>query len=318
MKIFISTYPFGQYNQEPINILKQTGWEIKYNSLGRRLKENEVADMIIEVDGVIAGTEPYSKETLEKCKNLKVIARVGVGFDGIDFNICKQNKIIVTYTPESPADSVADLTIAQIINLLRGIFISNISVKDGKWERIMGKLIKEAKIGVLGAGRIGTRVINRLLSFDANLYVCDIDKILREKFEQLNIKWVNKDELFKICDVVTVHIPLNKENYHCIDFKELSSMKTGSFIINTSRGPIINEDALVSLLHNKHLGGAALDVFGKEPYSGPLSSFDNVILTAHIGASSRESRYLMELGAAEDCIRVLSGEKPKNVVPKNF
>ena len=305
-KILIATYPFGLCGRKPVEMLEQTGWDILYNSLGRRLSGNDVNNMIHDVDGIIAGTEPYTRFAVENANNLKIISRVGVGLDNIDFNICREKNIIITYTPEAPADGVADLTVSQIINLLRGILISDRSVRDGKWNRILGKLVSEVKIGVMGVGRIGGRVINRLKAFGGNnIYVCDI-----VKKDIGDVIWVSKEEMFKICDIVTVHIPLNKNNYHCVGFKEMSSMKSGSFIINTSRGPVIDETALESLLYNKHLGGAAIDVFEKEPYSGVLKEFDNVILTAHIGASAYRSRFMMEYEAVEDCIRVLNGMSP--------
>ena len=129
MDIFIATYPFGVTGEKPVKVLEETGWNLHYNSLGRRLKVNdsinEVRDMIVNMDGVLAGTEPYSRETIESCKNLKVISRVGIGLDNVDFEACKENGVIVTYTPEAPSNGVADLTVAQIINLLRGVHISN-------------------------------------------------------------------------------------------------------------------------------------------------------------------------------------------------
>lgn len=314
-KIFIATYPFGKCGNKPVNILTTTGWEIRYNPLGRRLKKDEVFIMIKNVDAVIAGTEPYSKETIEQCNSLKVISRVGVGLDNVDFEACQKKGVVLTYTPEAPADGVADLTISQIINLLRGIGISDRLIREGQWKRTLGKLVKEIKIGVLGVGRIGKRVINRLMPFEPNLYVCDINPDYNFGKDK-NIMWVSKKELFEICDMVTIHIPMNNINYHCVGSNELCNMKSGSFIINTSRGPIIDEKVLVSLLYNKHLGGAALDVFENEPNVGSLSEFDNVILTAHIGASAYMSRYLMELGAAEDCVRVLNKQKPLNKVTR--
>ena len=314
-KIFIATYPFGQCGDKPIKLLEETGWEIKHNPLGRRLKENEVKNMIRYCDGVIAGTEPYTKETIEKCKKLKIISRVGVGLDNVDFDACLEQNVILTYTPEAPADGVADLTISQIINLLRGVRISDNLIRKGQWKRTLGKLVKEVKIGVLGVGRIGKRVIKRLIPFEPQIYACDINPDY--DFGSNNgIKWVNKNELFKICDIITIHIPMNDKNRHCVGHTELGSMKQGSFIINTSRGHVIDEKALVSLLYNNYLGGAALDVFENEPDVGSLPTFDNVILTAHIGASAHESRYLMELGAVEDCIRVLCGKRPLNKVTK--
>ncbi len=310
-KILIATYPFGLCGEKPVSVLKKSGYDIVYNSLGRRLKENEVLDMIGDVDGVIAGTEPYKKEVIESAKKLKVISRVGVGLDSVDFDACKKNKVILTYTPEAPANGVADLTVAQIINLLRGILVSDRSVRGGMWKRYMGSLVSEKKIGILGVGRIGSGVIKRLKPFGLDvIFACD----LIPKIEIDDIIWMSKEDLFKNCDIVSIHIPMNERNYHCVGMKEMASMRQGSFIINTSRGPILNEKDLISLLHNKHLGGAALDVFENEPDVGSLKEFDNVILTAHIGASARRSRYLMELGAAEDCIRVLNGEESINQV----
>lgn len=314
-KVLIATYPFGQCGRLPIEILEKSGIYLKYNSLGRRLKGNEVEDMIEDVDGVIAGTEPYTYSTIEKAKNLKVIARVGVGLDNVDFEACKQKNIILTYTPEAPADGVADLAVAQIINLLRGIVISDKSIRNGMWNRFMGFLLAEKKIGILGVGRIGRRVIQRLQPFNTIIYACDIKKI--ENID--NVIWVDKQTLFSESDIISIHIPMNKENYHCVGMKEMSSMKEGSFLVNTSRGPVINEEALLNLLYSKHIAGAALDVFEKEPYIGPLTELNNVILTAHIGASSHQSRFNMELGAAEDCIRVLNREKPLyQVTDKTF
>ncbi len=313
-KILVATYPFGLCGEKPVNILRDSGCEIIYNSLGRRLKGNEVIDMIEDIDGVIAGTEPYSKEIIEKAKKLKVISRVGVGLDSVDFDVCKNNGVILTYTPEAPAEGVADLAVAQIVNLLRGIISSDKSIRNGIWERYMGSLVSEKKIGILGVGRIGSRVIKRLKSFGAKvIFACD----LFPKVEMDDIIWMSKEELFKNCDIVSIHIPMSKNNFHCVSMKEMSIMREGSFIINTSRGSIINEKDLISLLYNKHLGGAALDVFENEPDVGSLKEFDNVILTAHIGASARQSRYLMELGAAEDCVRILNGEKPVNQVTEH-
>jgi len=251
VKIFVATFPFGKSSKEPIELLEKTKWKIVYNSFGRRLKDNETEKIISEFDGIIAGTEPYTKKAIENAKNLKVISRVGVGLDNVDFQACLDNNIVLTYTPEAPADAVADLTIAQIINLLRGTFQSDREIRSGMWNRVMGRLISECKIGILGMGRIGKRVAKRLCAFDAEIYGCDLKPDL-EFGKKYHIIWKNKEELFKICDLITIHIPMSKKNLHCVGFKEMSSMKSGSFIVNTSRGPIIDENALYSLVLNKH------------------------------------------------------------------
>lgn len=312
--IFVATFPFGTVNPEPIRVLEKTGWKIIYNPLGRRLKDGEVIRYMQDVEGVVAGTEPYTSDLICQCEKLEVISRVGVGLDNIDFDACVKRGVKVTYTPDAPADAVADLSVAQVINLLRGITCSDKAIRGSLWHRHMGYLVKEVPIGILGVGRIGKRVIKRLNPFGPQMYACDLNPDL-DFGGRYNIKWVNKKELFETCKLVSIHVPLNSENHHCVDFNELSSMKKGSFLINTSRGPVLNEFALVSLIRNNHLAGAALDVFENEPYSGPLTGFDNVILTAHIGASASHSRYLMELGAAEDCVNILHGNAPNNIVP---
>lgn len=315
--IQVNTYPFSIYNEEPRLLMEKTGWEIRYNPYERRLKIDEVEDLIIDACGVIAGTEPYRKVALEKTRKLKVISRVGSGVDNVDLNVCKDLNIAVTYTPEAPADSVADLTVAQIINLLRKVYISDRTVREGLWNRVIGKLVSEVRIGVLGVGRIGKRVVRRLSAFGANIYGCDLAPDYQFG-EEYNIKWVSKEKLFEICDLTTIHIPMNPDNYHCVGFEEISRMKKGSLIVNTSRGQVIDESSLLSLLESRYIGGAALDVFDQEPYEGPLTKLDNVILTAHIGSSTTYGRYMMELEATQDCIRVLEGKEPNNPVKEYY
>ncbi|MBD3230898.1 MAG: hypothetical protein GF329_22155 [Candidatus Lokiarchaeota archaeon] len=317
-KIFVATYPFGVCDSKPKDILEEaSSVEIVYNSLGRRLKVGEVGKFLKGVHGVIAGTELYGENELSQADSLEVISRVGVGLDSINFIACKKHNVGVTYTPEAPSDGVADLAVGQMINLLRGIFISNKLIRKNIWHRTMGRLLSEVKIGILGVGRIGKRVIKRLYGFGVEVFACDINPDL-EFGKEYGVYWVSHEELFRICDIVSVHIPLNEENINCVNITDLTNMKEGSFIINTSRGPVVDENALEFVLENKHLGGAALDVFNKEPYNGPLTKFENIILTAHIGSSAHQSRYLMELGAATDCLNVLMGRKPDNPVPNEY
>lgn len=308
--IQITTYPFGICNPISREILEKTGWTIRYNPHNRRLKASEVKDIVMDANGIIAGTEPYTKEIVESCKNLKVISRVGVGFENVDLDVCNQRGIIVTYTPNAPVQGVAELTLGHILNLLRGIHVSDHSVRSVEWNRYIGLLVSEIKIGILGVGRIGSRVAQMLQPFSPQLYGCDLIPNI-EIGKKFNIQWVSKQDLFRICNLITIHVPLNEQNYHLVGFEEIKLMQPEeSFIVNLSRGPVVDEKALLYYLKNKHLAGAGLDVFENEPYTGELTKFDNVVLTAHIGASARHTRFLMELNAAEDCVRVLSGLKP--------
>jgi D-3-phosphoglycerate dehydrogenase len=309
----VMTHPFGASGDEPRRVLEQHGWEIRYNPYGRRLKANEVLDLVRDAQGLVAGTEKYTPEVMAAAQNLRVISRVGVGLDNIPFDICRERGIAVTYTPEAPADGAAELTVGHILNLVRKTHESDRSIREGAWNRYLGFLIREIKIGVLGVGRIGKRVVRLLSSFEPNLFGCDL--VPDTEFgKAYDLRWVSKEELFRTCHLVTIHVPLNSSNYHLVSSREIEAMPPGSYLVNLARGGIVDEPSLIEALTTEHLQGAAIDVFEDEPYEGPLTRFDNVILTAHMGASAHQSRYLMELGAAEDCVRVLSGESPVSPV----
>lgn len=311
MRIFIATHPFGKCGERPFELLEATGWEIVSNPYRRRLKAGDLGPLIQDVDAVIAGTERYTADILEHSRRLKVISRVGVGLDNIDLEACKTLGITVTYTPDAPSQAVADLTVANIINLSRHILSADRSVREGAWNRFMGLLVAEITIGIVGIGRIGKKVCQLLRPFNPKILACDL--VPDTAFgTRLGLKWVSKEELLSGSDLVTLHIPYNKQNHHYMDRKAIAMMKTGSYLINTSRGAVVDEESLIDGLLQKHLGGAALDVFENEPYDGVLTRLDNVILTAHMGASARGSRLLMELEAAEDCLRVLKGKKPEH------
>jgi len=310
-RILLATYPFGATGRKPLQLLEQTGWELVFNPYHRRLRAHDVMDLVQNIDGVVAGTEPYNSETLRNANRLQVISRVGIGLDGVDLRYCRDNNIRVTYTPDAPSQAVAELTVANILNLLRHIHQSDRSVRAGAWNRLMGRLVQETAIGVIGVGRIGSRVIRLLEPFHPTILANDTDPNVYGK-PMPSTKWCPTEDIMRMADIITLHIPMSTENYHFVDRSLIGQMKTGAFLINTSRGPIVDTRALIDALLQNHLGGAALDVYENEPYEGLLTELDNVVLTAHIAASARQSRYLMELGAAEDCIRVLNGEQPNN------
>jgi D-3-phosphoglycerate dehydrogenase / 2-oxoglutarate reductase len=314
-RILIATHPFGRCGRKPLEILKATGHELVFNPCGRRLKESDMVSILPDIDAIIAGTEPYRESLLRRMPRLKAIFRVGIGLDSVDLHVCRELGITVTYTPDAPSAAVAELTVANILNLARHIHVSDQSVREGAWNRLVGRLVREMTIGVVGVGRIGKRVIELLQSFAPNILACDI-KPDEEFGKKYNLVWCDKEKLFRESDLVTLHIPSNRQTRNYVDRDTIAMMKTDSFLINTSRGPVLDETGLLDALRQGHLAGAALDVFQKEPYEGPLAKLDNVILTAHIGASATECRYLMELGAAEDCVNWLTGLNPGNLVPE--
>lgn len=307
----VTTHPFGACGIRPRQVLEAGGFDVRYNPFGRRLKAHEVLDVVRDASVIVAGTEPYPPELLDQVSDLQAICRVGVGLDNLDLQYCRDRGIEVTYTPEAPADGVAELTLAHILSLLRFVHQSDRSVRQRAWNRYLGFLLREKRIGLLGVGRIGGRVARLLQAFGTMVLGCDVEPN-HSLGQEVQIEWVSMDALFAGCDLVSVHVPLTPANRMLVGPAQIDSMADGSFLVNTSRGGVVDEQAVLQALKSGKLAGAALDVFADEPYEGPLARQESVILTAHMGASAHQSRYLMELGAAEDCVRLLQGKAPRH------
>ena len=310
MKIFVGDESFAKYDSLGLNMLKDSGM----------LEEFICRD---DADGIIAGIEPYNEDVLKTIPNLRIISRMGVGYDNVDIDYCREHNIMVTYTPEAPAGSVAELTIAQMLNLIRSLPRNNEEVKKGWWNKYLGKKFSELTIGVIGVGRIGQRVIKRLQPFTPKeILAYDIDTLKVEKF------WIeggcaftdclNVETLIKDSDIITVHIPMSAGNKNYLNKNFFKAMKNGSYLINTSRGGILNEcDLYETLFHHSHkLAGVALDVFFEEPYNGPLIKFNNILMTPHVGSLTLEARIAMEIGAVNSCVNFLSHGDVINPVPE--
>jgi D-3-phosphoglycerate dehydrogenase len=247
---------------------------------------------------------------------VRVISRVGVGLDSVDLQAAREAGIVVTYTPQAPALAVAELTIGLILDLLRKISSMDRLVHSGKWHKYLGFRLRERTVGVAGVGRIGKRVIHLLHPFGCRILAHDIEP--DTTFGDIyRLEWADKETLLRESEIVTVHLPLTPLTFHWIDNTALAHARDGICLINAARGPIMDEAALIQGLECGHVAGLAIDVYAKEPYDGPLCNFDQVVLTCHMGAATHESRFEMELGAAEDCVRVLRVEKPLNPVPEN-
>ncbi|EMJ96545.1 phosphoglycerate dehydrogenase [Leptospira alstonii] len=321
-KIFISTYPFGNHDSEPLDLLNQTGWEITTNPLKRKLKSTEVAEIAKDVDGIIAGTEDLTP-LIEANPGLKFISRVGIGLDSVPLSLCKERKIRVSYTPDAVTKAVVELTIGLMVSITRYIPNADRELRKGNWSRFTGKRLGESVVGLIGLGRVGMNVLKILSSFSPKKILINdlIDKSTEVEriLSPLGIPFffVEKDEIYANSDVVSLHIPLTKYTKNLIDSKELKTFKKDSFLINTARGGIVNEAALYEALKNESIGGAAIDVFEEEPYKGNLRELENALLTQHMGSCSYDCRLLMERGAAEEIIRFFKGEPLRNEVPED-
>jgi D-3-phosphoglycerate dehydrogenase len=281
------------------------------------MKPEELGQLLSEgVEGLVAGTEPITRAVIEGAPRLRVIARVGVGLDNVDLKAAREAGIVVTYTPHAPALAVSELTVGLIIDLLRRITSADRSMRRGTWTKHLGLRLRERTIGVAGVGRIGKRVINLLKPFGCRILPHDSAPDYTFS-DMLGLQWVDKETLLHESDLISLHLPLTQKTFHWIDASALARMKSGACIINSARGPIIDESAVQSALTTGTLGGLAIDVYDKEPYDGPLRDFEQVVLTSHMGAATQESRFEMELEAARDCVRVLLVQKPLSPVPED-
>lgn len=315
-KVLITTVPFGDKNRLPLEMLEEAGIEYLINPLGKKMTEEELAEMVTDFDVIIAGTEPITRHVMEQGKNLKLISRVGIGLDNVDLMAAESLGIKVSYTPDAPAPAVAELTIGMMLTLLRSVHLSNIQMHNGNWHRYFGRRISEVTIGIIGLGRIGTRVLNRLQSFGTpRLLLNDVSQNV-EIDKKFKIEWVSKDTIYRESDVISLHLPLTAQTKNMIKFEHLKIMKPDAVIINLSRGGIINERDLYDIMKGGHLSGASIDVFENEPYSGKLSEIDRCILTAHMGSMSIDCRTRMEREATEEAIRFLTDKPQQGLVPE--
>lgn len=316
-KALITTVPFADKSKLPLELLEAAGIDYLINPLGRKLKEDELAEMVSDYDLLIAGTEPITEKVLKRANNLKLISRVGIGLDNVDLLSAENNDIKVCYTPDAPAPAVAELTIGLMLSLLRCVHVANAQMHRGEWCRHFGRRIPEVTIGIIGLGRIGQRVLRRLSGFGSpRVLVNDIHPDTR-LVPELKLEWVSKEEIYQNADLISLHLPLTPQTRNMIRTEQLKLMKSDALIINTSRGGIINEHDLAEVLTNGHLGGAAIDVFDHEPYCGPLAKIERCLLTSHMGSMSIDCRSRMELEATEDAVRFVKGEQLVGLVPAN-
>lgn len=316
-KILITTVPFGDKNDLPIRQLAETGVDYLINPLGRKLKEDELAGMVGDVEVLIAGTEPITEKVMANAPRLKLISRVGIGLDSVDLMAAERRGIKVSYTPDAPAPAVAELTIGLMFSLMRSIHVANAQMHRGEWHRYFGRRLTELTIGIVGAGRIGGRVVRHLRALGVKrLLVNDICPDAC-RFDGVDaIECVDKDTIYRESDLVSLHVPLTAQTKNMVRREHLLQMKPDAMIVNTARGGIIHEDDLAEVLNLGHLAGAAVDVFCEEPYQGRLSSVERCLLTSHMGSMSVDCRTRMEIEATEEAIRFLAGKPLEGLVPE--
>ncbi|OGN90443.1 MAG: hydroxyacid dehydrogenase [Chloroflexi bacterium RBG_13_48_17] len=299
--IFISTSSFGEYDALPLKLLDEAGMNVQVNPHGRQLTPEECSSLYRDIDGLIAGTEPLTAAVLKSAKNLKVISRCGVGIENIDLEAAKKQKIQIYNTPDAPTLAVAELALGLMLALLRHLPRVDRVIRAGKWQKHMGNLLQGKTVGIIGFGRIGQKVGELVRALGAQVVYCD-PAVNKAGYERLSL-----DELLAQSDIISLHLSGGGKGAPLLGSRELRMMKQGSRLVNCARGGVVSEAALYQVLQEGWLAGAALDVFTQEPYTGPLTKLDNVILTPHIGSYAVESRIDMEVQASKNLIKGLKG-----------
>jgi len=309
MKIIITTYPFGDPDSTPLKLLNQVQQDhvITFNRVKRKYSREEHLKILKEEnpDIIIAGTELYDVEALDCAPKLKMISRVGIGLDSVDLQECQDRAIIVKYTPDAPSNAVAELAISQMLNMLRRVTWVDSRIRQQHWNRFIGRDIRDCNVGIIGIGRIGGLVIEKLQGLKPRrIYINDI--IPSRMHDKQRCEPATKYQIMSKCDIITVHIPLSEETTNFIKKDEFDMMKPDACLINMARGGIVDEGDLYEWLCRHPDASAAIDTFIKEPYTGELRTLPNAYLTPHLGSCTRKSRFDMECGAVEEVLNYLS------------
>ena len=297
-----------------VKTLRGAGHEVSFTKKDLELEPEIVIPFVKDADAVIAGSEPYTPEVIEACGNLQAISRTGVGYDAVNVEAATRKGILVTTTPGQNHEAVADMTMTHILSLARDLLGFHRIMSTGRWVRHLVQSPRDSVLGVVGLGRIGKAVVKRAKTFGFNILgyeKLDVGEFAREH----GVELVSLEELLQRSDFVTLHVPLSDDTWYMINEDRLALMKNTACIVNTARGPLIKEAALVEALRSGQIAGAGLDVFEAEPPEGsPLLSMENVTCSPHIAGLDLEATQGMAQMAAETILDVFAGRMPKEGV----
>ncbi|MFX1598720.1 MAG: hydroxyacid dehydrogenase, partial [Promethearchaeota archaeon] len=295
-------------HEDGIRMLKDAGFEIEealnvpHEGLKERIKDFDVI--------IVRSKTNVNKEIIEAGRNLKMIARAGIGLDNIDLETAEKHNINVANVPGASTESVAELVFALILSLFRHVTRADKTLKEGKWikKELLGNELKGKSIGIIGFGRIGQKIAKIAKAFEMNVLCYDVLESCLSKAREMEVEDYGPAknglyELLEKSDIITLHVPLVPQTHHLIGREEMKLLKNGAYIINTARGGVVDDDALYDALRSGKLGGAGLDVYEKEPpRDSPLIELTNVVSTPHIGASTLEAQRAVGTVLAERII----------------
>jgi glyoxylate reductase len=315
-------YVTRQLFPEAMEILETVAEVGVFDGIDNAIPRDLLLEKVKNVDGLLPLlTERIDSELMDAGEKLKVISNYAVGFNNIDTEAATERGIYVTNTPGILTDTTADAAFSLLMAIARRIPEADRHIRAKGWihawgpRMYIGSDIHGKTLGILGMGRIGSAITKRAKGFDMNVVYHDVCR--REDLEEeMGITYMSKDEVIRSADFLSLHVPLTPETHHMISVEELVSMKNTAFLINTSRGPVVDEKALADALKDGVIAGAGLDVFETEPVShdSPLLELDNIVLTPHLASGSIETRTKMATTAATNLVSVLQGRVPPNLV----
>ena len=289
-------------------ILTDNGLKISYEP---EITPEQILEKISTFNIIIVRSRTtITKEMIDKADNCKIIARVGVGLDNVDQESAKVKNIRVINAVEGAMNAVAELVLGLMLTLARQTARGDRAIRDGKWlkKELKGTELRGKYLGIIGLGNIGKRLGRLARALNMNVIGYDVMPIDEEFAKEVGLMKADLNTLLQSSDYVSIHVPLLDSTHHLLDAEKMSTMKKTAKIINTSRGGVVDEDALYEAIKNGNLGGAALDVFEEEPATGhKLTELDNVILTPHIGAQTKEAQSLAANVIGEKIIQILRG-----------
>lgn len=302
MKVIIAPSSFGEADTAPLRLLEAAGLEVIPNPVGRRWTESEAVEFLAGVDGLIAGLEPLNRRVLASTMGqLKALARVGIGMTNVDQTAAGELGIKVSSTPGAPSDAVAEMTITTMLALLRELVPMNSALHAGEWKKNLGRSVREITLLLVGYGRIGRTVARLAKHLGATIHV--FDPLASAIDDGIVDCWHTSLGAGLVCaDVVSLHASGDKPIFSAAEFAVL---KPGAILLNSARGELVEEEALVAALEQGIVGKAWFDAFWVEPYKGALTRFSQVLLTPHAATYTRWCRLHMETEAARNLIRDL-------------
>jgi D-3-phosphoglycerate dehydrogenase len=313
-RVLVSVAGFGRASEAPLQQLVTAGCDVIPNPTGSRLTEDAMLNLVTDIDAIVAGTEPITARVLDAAPRLKIIARRGVGFDTVDIPAATARGIPVTITAGVLSEAVADHAFGLLLAAARQIPHLDREVKAGGWDRSPAVDVHGKTLGIVGFGAIGKAVARRGAGFRMRVLAYDVAPD-HAAATALGVRLCDFDTLLAESDFVTVHAPLSPVTRHLIGDAALRKMKAAAFLINTSRGDLVDEAALLRALREGRLAGAGLDVFHDEPVRDrELVSLAQVVATPHVASHTRETLARMESSCADAVIAALRGERPAHVV----